>query len=209
MQRVLIVTLVIAFCALSVLADKTLPNYPPASQFQYNVTWVPGLYASNSQQFSGVFHFNADINRYSLLGKDKVRTTEVSLFWEDKNMQYVMSEFGEFGFDCQSYANDKFTGGDYSFVPFFGFALKNTTYLGSGDCGDDKTQQCDLFVAKTETRTATLFFQAGTSADRPLIRVEETTVEGVKRVAQFSNLQVSAQDASFFKVPAKSQCQTA
>ena len=76
-------------------ADATVPNYPPATQFQVNVTYEPGLYSYDKQQFTGLFHYNSDLQRYSVIAKDAVRTTEVALFWQDNNVQYIMSEFGK------------------------------------------------------------------------------------------------------------------
>jgi hypothetical protein len=184
-------------------ADSTLPKYPPASQMQVNVTFQPGLYEGDHQKFDGIFHLKADAKKYSLIAHDSLRTTEVALFLEDTHVQYVMSEFGEFGFDCLKYSNDGYTGFAGAFLPPFGFDMKSATYVGAESCGANK---CDIFMVKAAGSIAKLFFEAGTTPNRQLVRVETTDKSGTQRSADFSNWQATAQDDSYFQIPPKARC---
>lgn len=186
-----------------VQADSTYPAYPIASQFQANVTFEPGLYENDVQKFTGMFHYNSDLKRFALLARDSLRTSEVNLFHQDANTQYIMSEFGEFGIDCLKYSNNGFTGWAGSFVPPFGFDIQSSQYKGVAAC---PVGNCDVFETSKAGETATLYFEEGSSPNRKLVAVETINSKQKKRVAVFTNWVVAKQDASIFQIPSRARC---
>lgn len=203
MMRILIACVVLFALTFvhHVCADGTYPTYPIASEMQANVTFSPGVYPDDSQKFKGTFHYKANGQKVALMGRDSLRTNELILFLD--STQYVMSEFGEFGYDCIKYPNYGFTGFAGAFLPPFGFDMSETQYAGEKQCGDGK---CDLFVLEKAGSKADLYFVAGASTNRPLVRVETVDKSGVTRIAEFSAWQATTQDDSLFEIPKKSKC---
>lgn len=177
--------------ALAFVASVKAVVFPPASQFQYNITYSPMFYDGADISVSGVVHYKNGVA--SIEARDSLRTFENILL--NGNTQYAAEKFGEFPADCKKTSLSN----GVSFIPPFGFDSKwfdeNAKKTGSEGGFDVYTVSGtpSIYGGNVE---ATLKF----NGQGQVVSISQKSGSLV-RTATFTNQQLTSQDDAFFKKP--------